>query len=117
MTWWPPSAAEWRKSDSEDCPTLTALVNQLALMLADDPIRHKEAKSRAALLGREVRFEEVVAFVVWDTRPIIGDAEVWPAIPPPAGLELHMAVRRNGIDRVVDEVRDYFAEEQRIGSN
>lgn len=82
---WPWLPGEWRKGDCENCASTIAFVQEISLMLTHDAVGHKEAESGPTLLGREMRFKEVVAMIVRYARPIVGDAEEWPAASAPTG--------------------------------
>src|SRR5258706_7711663 len=58
-----------------------------------------------------------MAMVFRSAGPIVGDAEVGPAIAPPAGGELDMAVGRHGVDGIVDKVGDDLSQEKGISAN
>src|SRR5438874_10462729 len=91
-----------------------ALEQKLALMLADDAVRHEQAKSGARLLGGEMRFEQVVAILLGDAGAVVRDAEERPPVVAPACCQLDMSMRGRGVDRVVDQVGDDLAQKQRI---
>jgi hypothetical protein len=103
------STAEWRQDDREDRTVAIPFEQELALMLAHDPIGHEQTEPRPALFGREVGLEQVMPLVVGNARPIVRHAEIGPAVSTPTGLQLDMAVDWNCIDGVVDQVGNDFS--------
>src|SRR5712692_4996230 len=83
-------------------------------MLSNDAVRHEEAETSAALLGREVRLEQPVALVFRDTGAVVRDAEVRPSVSPPASGCLNPTALVDSIDGVVQQVGDYLAHQQRV---
>src|ERR1700730_15660550 len=61
-----------------------------------------------------MRLEQMVALVVWNSRPIIGDSEVGPSIATLSSVYLDMAPGLDRIDGVVPQVRDPLAHQQGI---
>src|ERR1700694_4163432 len=83
-------------------------------MLANDPVRHEQAEAGAGFLGREVRFEEVMTILVCDPGTVVGDAEIRPSVVAAASRHLHVTTRRRRGNRVVDEVGQDLAEQERV---
>jgi hypothetical protein len=61
---WRKSARKWGEGDGEYGTFAVAFVNQLALMLFHDAVRHEEAEPGAAFFGGEMWFEQVMAIVI-----------------------------------------------------
>src|SRR6266851_8000006 len=59
-----------------------------------------------------MRLEQMVTLFVGDTRPVVRDAQVGPSVSALARRGLDAAAVADGIDRVVQEVRDDLAHEK-----
>src|SRR5256885_12026257 len=86
-------------------------------MLAHYAVRHEEAQPGAGLFGREVGLEEMVAILFRDARAIVGDAEERRTIAATTGLQVHAALLRYCVDRVVQQVRDDFPQGKWVSPN
>src|SRR6266852_2155344 len=86
-------------------------------MLSHDAVGHEEAEAGASLLGGEVRFEQVVALGVGDTRSVVGNGHVGPSIAALSGGDLNTPTLTDGIDGVVQEVGDHLAHEKRVSAD
>src|ERR1700682_1049763 len=49
--------------------------------------------------------------------PVVDPAEIRPAVTTATGLELDVAVRRNRVDRVVDQIGDDLAKQERVSAH
>ena len=66
-----PLTVEWWKHHREDRSAMAALVDQVALMLSDNPVGHEKPKSSAGFFGREMRLEKMVTVVVGNSRTVV----------------------------------------------
>jgi len=94
---------------------VTALIEELALVLADDAVGDEQAEAGAVVLGREVRFEQALPVFLGDAGAVVEDAEVGPVLLPGADLDANVAADWDSIDGVVEQIYHHFAQQRLVG--